>query len=117
MTLTTKLDIYQIMSDHLHIILIVGSDLCVRPLKNPHTDTNGRTHRCAPTLGTIIQWFKTMSTNEYIENVKSNNWPKFQQRLWQRNFYEHIIRDEKDYYKIREYIINNPKNWGINEDV
>jgi len=116
MTLTTKLDIYQIMPDHVHGIIIVGADLCVCPKKQKNI-INGRTHRCAPTLGTIIQWFKTMSTNEYIENVKSNNWPKFQQRLWQRNFYEHIIRDEKDYYKIREYIINNPKNWGINEDV
>ncbi len=32
-------------------------------------------------------------------------------RLWQRNFYEHIIRNEKEYFAIREYIKNNPENW------
>ena len=62
-------------------------------------------------LGSVIQWFKTMSTNEYIRNVKSNNWPRFDGKLWQRNYWEHIIRDEKSYHRIAEYIINNPKNW------
>ena len=63
-------------------------------------------------LGALIQWFKTMSTNEYIRNVKTNNWPRFDGKLWQRNYWEHIIRDEKSYNRIAEYIINNPKKWG-----
>ena len=53
-----------------------------------------------------------MSTNEYIRNVKNNHWPRFDGKLWQRNYWEHIIRDEKSYLTISEYIINNPKNWG-----
>jgi REP element-mobilizing transposase RayT len=111
---------YQIMPNHIHgIITIVGAHLCVRP--DPTTpDDNigrthgsiGRTHGSAPTtLGTIVQWFKTMSTNEYIRNVKCNNWPPFNKRIWQRNYYEHIIRNETELNKIREYINNNPANW------
>ncbi|MDZ7796168.1 MAG: transposase [Candidatus Marinimicrobia bacterium] len=58
----------------------------------------------------IIQWFKTMTTNEYIRNVKQMGWPAFQGKLWQRNYYEHIIRDNLEYQKIATYILNNPKN-------
>ncbi len=32
-------------------------------------------------------------------------------KLWQRNYYEHIIRNEKSYHRITEYILNNPANW------
>jgi putative transposase len=62
-------------------------------------------------LHRVVQWFKTMTTNEYIRNVKNNHWPPFDGKLWQRNYYEHIIRDEKSYNRIREYIINNPLQW------
>ena len=62
-------------------------------------------------LWRILQWFKTMSTNEYIRNVKTNDWPRFEGKLWQRDYWEHIIRDEKSYFAISEYIINNPRKW------
>lgn len=53
-----------------------------------------------------------MSTNDYIRGVRQHNWPAFQRRLWQRNFYERIIRNEREYDAIREYVINNPANWA-----
>jgi len=56
----------------------------------------------------IVQWFKTMTTNGYICNAKQNGWKPFNSRLWQRNYYEHIIRNEIELNQIREYIINNP---------
>ncbi len=62
-------------------------------------------------LSRIIQWFKTMSSNEYIRNVKEKNWPVFDAKVWQRNYYEHIIRNNFEYQRIRRYIRNNPKNW------
>jgi REP element-mobilizing transposase RayT len=62
-------------------------------------------------LQTIIQWFKTMTTNEYIRNVGSNNWMHFDKRLWQRNYYEHIIRNDAEYDRISGYIKANPRNW------
>lgn len=63
------------------------------------------------TVGAIIQWFKTMTTNNYINNIKKLNWTSFNKRIWQRNYYEHIIRDEKDFDKIVWYIENNPLIW------
>jgi len=62
-------------------------------------------------LASVVQWFKTMSTNEYIRGVKNHNWPRFDGKLWQRNYWEHIIRNEKSYQNIAEYIINNPLKW------
>jgi len=72
-------------------------------------DTRGE-HTGSP-LHRVIQWFKTMTTNEYIRGVKNFGWEPFHRKLWQRNYYEHIIRDEKSYWEISEYILNNPVKW------
>ncbi|WP_198265751.1 transposase [sulfur-oxidizing endosymbiont of Gigantopelta aegis] len=45
----------------------------------------------------LVQWFKTMTSNEYIRGVKQQGWPRFNKRLWQRNYWDHIIRNEEDY--------------------
>ncbi|HAH20621.1 MAG: hypothetical protein A2Y00_02150 [Omnitrophica WOR_2 bacterium GWF2_43_52] len=96
-----------IMPNHIHgIISIVGANPGVRP-----NNDNGQTHGSAPTLGRIVQWFKTLTTNYYIKGVRNNNWKPFSGKLWQRNYYEHIIRNDGDLNKIREYIRNNPVNW------
>jgi REP element-mobilizing transposase RayT len=57
------------------------------------------------------EWFKTMVTNEYIRGVKTLNWQPFNKKLWQRNYYEHIIRNDNSYQNISNYIINNPAKW------
>lgn len=62
-------------------------------------------------ISSMIGWFKTMTVNEYIRKVKSKNWRPFRNRLWQRNYYEHIIRDEEAWYEISEYIRTNPQRW------
>jgi REP element-mobilizing transposase RayT len=80
------------------------------PQPSPPDDPILGEHKGSP-LWQIIQWFKTMSTNEYIRNVNEHNWPCFDGKLWQRNYWEHIIRDEKAYHTIAEYIINNPQKW------
>lgn len=59
----------------------------------------------------VVQWFKTMTTNEYIRGVKTLGWRRFNGKLWQRNYWEHIIRDDRAFENISNYIINNPKNW------
>lgn len=103
------------MPNHVHAIVTnVGADPCVRP-ETGQTQT-GQTHRSAPTgagtsLSRVVQWFKTMSTNEYIRGVEQNGWQPFSAKLWQRNYYEHIIRDEDSYLKIAEYIQTNPQRW------
>ncbi len=52
-----------------------------------------------------------MTTNEYIKGVHSNLFEPFHKRLWQRNYYEHVIRNEKSFLNIQEYIVNNPITW------
>jgi len=53
-----------------------------------------------------------MTTNKYIQNIENNNWSSFVKCLWQRNFHDHVIRNDKSLGKIREYIINNPATWN-----
>ena len=63
------------------------------------------------TIGDAMDWFKTMTTNEYIRGVKTMNWKSFNRRLWQRNYWERIIRNEKSYQRIADYIVNNSGKW------
>ena len=63
-----------------------------------------------------MDWFKTMTTNAYIRGIKQYRWQPFPGKLWQRNYYEHIIRDENDLNSIREYIITNPARWADDEE-
>ena len=104
-----------IMPNHFHcIVQIVGADLRVCPnTSGEHIVTSGE-HIGSP-LRCIVQWFKTMTTNEYIQMVKQNIVPPFKKRIWQRNYWEHIIRNEISYHKIAQYIINNPVNWQNDE--
>ena len=62
-------------------------------------------------LHAVVQWFKTMTTNEYIRGVKTLGWRRFDKKLWQRDYWEHIIRNGQSYQRIAKYIINNPINW------
>jgi len=63
-------------------------------------------------LHKIVQWFKTMSTNEYIRGVKTLGWQRFNGKLWQRNYWERIIRDDQSFANISNYIIRNPEKWN-----
>ena len=62
-------------------------------------------------VGRILQAFKSMTTDEYIQGVRRHGWKPFNRKLWQRNYWDHIIRDENDYNRICEYIENNPSQW------
>lgn len=65
-----------------------------------------------PTLGDLIGAFKSLTTNAYIRGVRERGWPPFDGRLWQRNYYEHIIRDERELNATRRYIRDNPARWS-----
>jgi len=64
------------------------------------------------TLGDMVGAFKSLTTHDYINGVKNNGWMPFYGKLWQRNYWEHIIRDDIDLNRIRTYIINNPSKWS-----
>lgn len=112
------IDTYCLMPNHIHMILvIVGAGLCASPT-NMDSDLSGSTHapvgstqRSTTTLGEYVKRFKTKTTFVYTENVKKNNWTPFNRRVWQRNYYERIIRNEKELNQIRQYIHDNPMNW------
>ena len=61
----------------------------------------------------MVQWFKTMTTNEYIRGVKEKGWPPFPKKLWQRSYWERVIRDELELTLVRECIQNNPTQWEL----
>ncbi|ACF12008.1 conserved hypothetical protein [Chlorobaculum parvum NCIB 8327] len=117
-------DEFVCMPNHIHFIVAntgkpehqqtVGADLCVRPSPSESTQKGDPDISGSP-LRNIVQWYKTMTTNEYIRGVKHNRWEAFSKRLWQRNYWEHVIRSEKDLCEIREYICNNPIRWSTDE--
>ena len=112
-----ELDVMQIMPNHLHGIIVVrevGADLCVRP--NPGVE-NGQTQRSVPTtLSDVIKRFKTLTTRRYINGVRGHGWYSFCGKLWQRSYYDRIIRNETELNKTRIYISNNPNEWDTDEN-
>lgn len=78
---------------------------------NPTNIVNRTGASPAPTVGNIIGAYKSIVANACLKIFKENN--KFMGKLWQRNYYEHIIRNETELNKIREYIINNPLKWEL----
>lgn len=99
------LDYYVIMPNHFHGILIIEFNV-------------GAIRRIAPTttlqpnsLGSIIGQFKSIVTKR-IRKLSSNN----KLKIWQRNYYEHIIRNENDLFYTRKYIEQNPLKWELDEN-
>ena len=100
-------DEFKIMPNHIHGIIIID-------------ELKGQARGVAPTtnlsLPDIVYRFKSITTKKYIDGVKQNLWKPFDGKLWQRNYYEHIIRNEADLQDIRQYIINNPINWATDRN-
>ncbi len=120
------LDEFVIMPNHIHGVIAIGAPIVgaqngdVVGARDNYCGVDAMpddraTTRVAPTLGGIIGAFKSITTNEYIRNVKNKNRPPFNKHFWQRNYYEHVIRDENDLNRIREYIVNNPAKWFEDE--
>jgi len=92
---SVSLDAHVVMPDHFHGIVLLGFTV----------DSEGG---CSVSLSRVVQWFKTMTTNEYFRRVRTDGWTPVCAKLWQRGFYDHIIRSEEDLLEIREYIEFNP---------
>jgi REP element-mobilizing transposase RayT len=99
-----SLDVYVVMPNHLHGIIVLKE----MPVGegSPHPYGQKRT-----SLGRVVAYFKYQSTKHFNEILATPGSP-----VWQRNYYEHIIRDESDWNKIREYIGNNPVRWEEDEN-
>jgi REP element-mobilizing transposase RayT len=120
-----EVDAYRVMPNHLHgIILIVGEGRgasqtglpsVARPGVPLQESSGGGAIRPGASLLTIIQWFKTMTTNAYLRGVREQGWESFHGKLWQRSFHDHIIRTEHSLNTLREYSENNPMRWEEDE--
>ena len=98
-----RVDAFQLMPNHLHGIIEI-------------LEPNNFSREIDPTgknivLGAIVGAFKSEATNAYIAGVKENNWSPFDKKLFQRDYWEHIIRNKEAYDRICWYIANNPANW------
>ncbi|MFT9496667.1 transposase [Anaerosolibacter sp.] len=93
-----RIDKYVIMPNHIHLILVLYTE-------------NGRDNP-APTvtIGNILGYFKYQTTKS-INALQNNGILK----VWQRGYYDHIIRNEADYQKIWEYIDTNPLKWELDK--
>jgi putative transposase len=125
-----ELGAFVIMPNHFHAIVTihdatVGAGLVPAPdngdLPTNGATTNGATTRVAPTgndptLGQIIGAFKSITTHEYIIGVDEKGWPRFDKRVWQRNYYEHIIRNEREMQAKWDYILDNPAMWDDDKE-
>jgi putative transposase len=60
--------------------------------------------------------FKSLTTKRYSDGVRQHGWRAFPGRLWQRNYFEHIIRNDYSLDQIRLYIVNNPASWALDRE-
>jgi REP element-mobilizing transposase RayT len=122
-----ELDVFQIMPNHMHGIIVlndVGAGASPTPIAPTQFDdikngqsSNGRIKNntgqpqgIAPTVGDIVGAYKSLVANGCLKIFKINN--EKMGKLWQRDYYEHIIRDDRSYQTISEYITNNPSKWA-----
>jgi len=98
-----ELDYWCIMPNHFHAVII---------MKESNSHPQGGTFQRTPhSLGSIVAGFKGSVTRKVNEINGSYGFP-----VWQRNYYDHIIRDDEDLNRIREYIINNPSKWELDKE-
>jgi REP element-mobilizing transposase RayT len=107
-------DEYMIMPNHFHgIVFFVGAGF-PRPFTDLMTPRNqgGETPPLrSPTLGQVVGYFK-YQTMKQINQMRDNPGVP----VWQRNYYERIIRDEAELTAIRDYVLANPANWGEDKE-
>ena len=97
---SVRLDQYVTMPNHLHGIIVI-EDRCRGGSRAAPTQTPKR-----KPLGQLVGAFKTVSTKRINEIRGTPGAP-----VWQRNYYERIIRNEEELNRIRQYIIDNPAHW------
>lgn len=91
------IDNHVVMPNHVHVLIGIGIR-AMDPLK-------------LTSLIDVVHWYKSLSTTRYIRGVKNQDWPRFNRRLWQQGFHDHIVRNDRELEIIRRYIVENPKRW------
>jgi putative transposase len=106
------LDEWTIMPNHMHgilVITVVGARQCRAPTDRAPTEQFG--HPVSGSIPTVIRSCKSAVTKRI--NVLRN---AATSPIWQRNYYEHIVRNQRELAAIRAYIHNNPAQWALDRD-
>ena len=114
-------DVFVIMPNHIHVLFVIDDVAAGLRACPSDQSNNGQPQGVDPTknrlsLPDIVHRFKSLTTHRYMLAVTRDNWLKFDKRLWQRNYYEHVIRNERDYQAIYDYILANPINWEKDDE-
>ena len=96
-----ELDEFVVMPNHLHAIIVIREAATTRPMVGARSSAPLR--RTPHSLGSLIAGFKSAVTKRINVLRMSPG-----SRVWQHNYYDHVVRDEDDINRIREYIVNNP---------
>ena len=98
----TIMDLFVIMPNHLHGVIVIDypGTIPARPFNE--------------SLGTIIGQFKSRASKHIL--AVTRRIPITPGQIWQRNYYEHIIRNESEWDRIRKYIETNPMNWNSDDE-
>jgi REP element-mobilizing transposase RayT len=99
-------DLFVVMPNHVHVIVAVGAQFIASG--GTPAQSEGAINR-APTLGQIIRAVKAASTHRIRQSTDLAI-------VWQRNYYEHVIRDEESLNRIRQYILDNPLRWELDPE-
>ncbi|MBI2352214.1 MAG: transposase [Deltaproteobacteria bacterium] len=110
------IDALVVMPNHIHGIImlmdddVVGAGPRARPGNRKSRPLDGQPRGVAPTMSLpdVVHRFKSLATACYRHGVTEKGWREFCGRLWQRNYYEHIVRGEEELDRIRLYIEDNP---------
>ena len=103
-----ELDVYVIMPNHIHGIIVIKEEL---PISHVGTHSCASLQRKPRSLGSIIAGFKSAATKRINELLHAPSFP-----VWQRRFYDRVIRNENELNNIRNYIHNNVIQWAIKRD-
>ena len=103
------LDQFIVMPNHVHGIIGIIDDIVGTARRAPTSERFG--HPVSGSLPTIIRSFKSAVTKRINEIRETPGAP-----VWQRNYYEHIVRNEDDLNDVRQYVIYNPAMWAKDEN-
>jgi putative transposase len=112
-----KTDVFVIMPNHIHgIIFIKSYALCEGADKGqPQGLPLHKENHPGYTLGDVISRFKSRCVMDYLKYIDKNNLNE-SAKIWQRNYFERIIRDKAELIAVQKYIAANPANWSEDEE-
>ena len=106
-----NMDEFVVMPNHVHGVIFIRQPAPTTGATSRAPAGGRAPTRGAPTLGEVVGAFKSVTTVEYSRGVRDMGWQRFDRRLWQRNYFERVVRNDSELGRTREYIANNIMNW------